>query len=396
MAFLLSTRDQYGGLVAFDRWTTIVNDPGLAVDVLDRPEFAIAGNFLNERISAAEVAEVSAARRHLNPGLRAGVVQQAGSIAAARVAGRFDDVASRSSPFDPVPELEALISGVVADYYFGDDGASVASTIARLLGALSRVFGNPMALPAWVPSPDNLRIRRRYRDVRQAIDPLVQVRLRGDAGRDYVAGVAQAAALDGVGTRRIAHLVIGSLLAAQTVPAAAAAWTLTHLIEAPVLERVRSGSLPLRAVILEATRLHPPTWLIRRTALAPVELGGHRFEAGHGFLVSPYVLHRDERCFDRAAEFIPERWLGGAPASSRNLLTFGRGIHRCPGRDLGLVLVDSVLQEMVRRYDIHASAGPVIANPRTTLLPDGFMIRLSKRQGVAQAVDASDRRFSTR
>ena len=396
LGFLLATRDQYGGLVTFDRMTSLVHDPDLAVEVLGRPEFAITGNFLNQRIGAVEVHDVLTARRHMNPGLRAAAVRCAGPATADQAMVRFRSSLQQGSVLDPLPEFEALFSGIVAEHHFGRDGVNVAPTIGSLACALSIVFGNPFALPHWVPTPANVRVSHRYRAVRTAIDPLIERRLYTGADTDFAATVARAAAGEGIGTDRITHLLIGSMLAAQVVPAAAAAWALAHLAEGGLAERVRDGRLPITAVIAEAVRLHPPTWLLRRTALTALELGGYRYPAGHGFLVSPYVIHRDARCFPQPLEFMPERWLGADRRAQRSLLAFGRGLHRCPGRDLALATVASALTALISSYDIEATNDVVMENPRTTLLPDGLRIRFTERRDGNQALEASERRFSTR
>ena len=81
LGFLLAARADYGGLVAFDRRTTIVNDGRLARELLqDRARvLTIRENFLQERLSAEALDEVVRQRRLLNPGLRRSAVAGAAS-----------------------------------------------------------------------------------------------------------------------------------------------------------------------------------------------------------------------------------------------------------------------------------------------------------------------------
>lgn len=83
------------------------------------------------------------------------------------------------------------------------------------------------------------------------------------------------------------------------------------------------------AVVLEALRLYPPTWLLSRTTQHPVELNGYRLRAGHTVLISPYVIHRDEAVYLDAGSFEPGRWLTDPQPAP--FLSFGLGTRACPG-----------------------------------------------------------------
>ena len=61
-------------------------------------------------------------------------------------------------------------------------------------------------------------------------------------------------------------------------------------------------------VVTEAMRLYPPAWGFGREALADCEIGGYSIPAGTTIIISPWVLHRDPRYFERPTEFLPERW----------------------------------------------------------------------------------------
>lgn len=387
LGFLLKARDAFGGIVRFDVTTTIINDPTLASAALMRAEFAVLGNFLNRRVTAAEARENTEARRHLNIGLRHRALGELGASARHAARQSFDAAVGAGTlvaamEIDPLPILESVISEVLASFYFGPDGPVVATATSRLIEALGRVFGNPFALPACAPTPANLRIRTRYSELQRLLRPLVAARATEEPhsfGGDYAAVVSSSAAAAGLTIDRIVDLLVGSLLAAQRVPAAAAAWTLYELGRSPDwAARACANIDDRRATILEATRLYPPTWLIRRTSTMPVELGGYDFPAGHNFLISPWVLHRDPSLFEDPLAFRPCRWLNGS-ADPRHLLTFGRGLHRCPGRDASFVVLDAVVGAVLDEHDIDTASGIVTPDPRTTLVANGLVVRFRPR-----------------
>lgn len=386
LGFMLSARDKHGGLVTFDVNSTIVNDLDLARTVLDsRAGFEIVGNFLNQRLRDRDLSRRADLRRHLNAGLRSAAVRPLAPLAAGVVVEAIRRARrDRGDAINPLVVLEPAISTLIANFYFGTGGGVVRAAVEPLLAALSEVFGNPFALPANWPTPRNLRIRRCYRRLRAVVDPLVRSRVTSGRIDDFASEVAVAASTAGHTLEEISNLLIGSLLAAQRVPAVALAWTLWELGRSPQwCEASRVDPSHLQAAVSEAVRLHPPTWRLHRVAIRAVELGGYRFEAGHNFIVSPYVIHRDTRLFDNPSEFRPERWVlpGSKPPAP---LSFGHGLHRCPGRDASYTVLLAAVGALLEHFDVYDVSLKVVPDPRTTLTPTGLRLRFAPRPGATR------------
>ncbi len=148
LGFLLAARERYGGLVAFDRRTTIVNDGALARELLqDRDRrLTIRENFLQERLTVEALDDVVRVRRLLNPGLRRTAV----AAAAPGVAALVDETLGSCGAglVDPVPFLERVTSRAVAAYYFGAEGDVLPEPLGRLLDALAAGDRQPVRAPA--------------------------------------------------------------------------------------------------------------------------------------------------------------------------------------------------------------------------------------------------------
>jgi len=395
LGFLLAARDQFGGVVRFGPRTTIVSDPKGVASVLRRSEdFAIRENFLQRRLSAPEQEEVRTLRTALSPGLRPTVLSLVPAVVDRHLAPTLDRLGT--GWFDPMPAMESVISGTVAELYFGPDGEPLPAMLAKLLDELSQVIGNPFALPERWGSPVRRRIANQHELLRTEVTRLLAARLgTPDAFDDLAAGVIARA-----GTKyplpRVADMVIGSLLASQRVPAAAASWLCmvladhTHLQD-QIATQTRSVELARRAaspgdplvaemVVLEVLRLFPPTWLLVRTATRPVQVGGYSFAAGHHFMVSPYVQHRDAEAFPDPTAFRPDRWLQPPPDPGQ-YLPFGAGVHVCPGRHLATRVLVLIAQGLTIRYRIVRTPATVTANPRTTLFPEGLRTALRPAGG---------------
>jgi cytochrome P450 len=142
------------------------------------------------------------------------------------------------------------------------------------------------------------------------------------------------------------------LFAGAETTAAALTWTFHELathpdVDARLAEEIREvvgdrtvtyEDVPrlkmLRRVVDEAIRLHGVTLLMRRTT-APVELAGVPLPAGTEVAFSLYAIHRDERLYENADTFDPDRWLPerrqAAGLGRDAFMPFGAGNRKCIG-----------------------------------------------------------------
>lgn len=285
-----------------------------------------------------------------------------------------------------MPAFERLFSDAFAEFCFGEESAHVAERVGELLDELGRIIGNPFAPPAWVPSPTNRRIGALYRHLFGYVT--TGLRLRDGGGEPTAWGdLASTVVASNKGRHsleRIADMLIGAMLAAHRVPAAACAWMLMLVADHPEsLRTITSGtsgdtSTEVRRIVLESLRLFPATWMVARVAERPVRVAHWDFPVGHNFLMSPYVIHRDEQVYTDCDRFDPDRWREPSEHHLR-LLTFGAGLHLCPGRTLAEQLLANTLMLVAENHSIERATGPVTPNPRTTLTPDGLRIRLRNR-----------------
>lgn len=393
LGFLMDVADRYGGIASFDSRTSIVSDVVLADQVLRDPSrvFEIPHNILGHRLNSDDLDAVLRIRTLLSPTLRARAVLAAQGAAAVRA----DHILARVGDdwFDPSVLAEDVISGAVARLFLGEDGERLRHAIASLLDALEVVIGNVFAMPASWKTPAQRRIERRHRRLKDAVCSILERRRRLPA--DDVASVVVTSAPP-FSEEALADMLIGSLLAAQRVPAAGASWLLMLVSERPTLQtelraeadrfrhnRVLGNAEPpsayprTLACILEALRLYPPTWLITRTSRKPVSLGGYQLPPHHNVMISPYVLHRNPAIWRSPRSFMPERWVDRRGQHASAFLAFGRGRHRCPGQDLISNCLTALLLTMVGDRRIIRHPGPVVADPRVTLKPVGLRIALS-------------------
>lgn len=125
-------------------------------------------------------------------------------------------------------------------------------------------------------------------------------------------------------------------------------------------ERVMSEtdlpSLPyLQCVAKEALRLHPPTPLmLPHHAGDNVKIGGYDVPKGTVVHVNVWAVARDPEVWKNPLEFRPERFLEedvDMKGHDFRLLPFGAGRRVCPGAQLGIYLVTSMIGHLVHHFE---------------------------------------------
>ncbi|WP_116947069.1 cytochrome P450 [Jiangella endophytica] len=132
--------------------------------------------------------------------------------------------------------------------------------------------------------------------------------------------------------------------------------------------------LPLcRAVVSEALRLYPPSWMMGRQALVEYPIGSHVIEPGDLVVLPQWVVHHDARWWPQPFSFDPSRWLGDAGDRPRwAFFPFGAGLRRCIGEGFAWTEAVLGLATVARRWRLRPVPGrPLRLDPLITLRPRG-------------------------
>ncbi|XP_059643204.1 cytochrome P450 98A2-like [Cornus florida] len=154
----------------------------------------------------------------------------------------------------------------------------------------------------------------------------------------------------------------------------AAEWAVAEVIKNPMVQhraqqeldsvigpdRVMTESdlanLPyLQCVVKESLRLHPPTPLmLPHKANADVKVGGYDIPSGSTVLVNVWAIGRDPAVWTDPLEFQPERFMEedvDMKGHDFRLLPFGSGRRVCPGAQVGINLVTSMLGHLMHHFN---------------------------------------------
>jgi len=219
--------------------------------------------------------------------------------------------------------------------------------------------------------------------------------------------VAADQADSGLGDKQVVGNVLTMLLAGEDTTANTLAWMIHLLQRHPqalrrVQQEVRELSPDaasftmegmeqlayLDACASETMRLKPVAPFIGLEALRDTTVGDVAVPAKT--LIWGVLRHDsvDERHFERAAQFEPERWLAEAakPLSSgarRAAMPFGSGPRMCPGRYLALLEMKMAMAMLLSRFEIIAvdtpDGQPARERMAFTMNPVGLRLRLRER-----------------
>lgn len=132
------------------------------------------------------------------------------------------------------------------------------------------------------------------------------------------------------------------------------------------------------AVLRESIRLRSVAPMLPTEALVDTVIDGTRIPAGTELQL---MLRQasDDTAPDRD-EFRPDRWIDDGPTPPKTL-SFGSGPRFCPGRNLALIEVKSVLAMMMRDFELtlDPAAPPVEQDFQFTMAPAGLRVHLAPR-----------------
>lgn len=175
------------------------------------------------------------------------------------------------------------------------------------------------------------------------------------------------------------------------------------------IDRVLQGRSPsfedikdlkfLTRCINESMRLYPhPPVLIRRAQVDDVLPGNYKVNAGQDIMISVYNIHHSSQVWERAGEFLPERFdLEGPMPNESNtdfrFIPFSGGPRKCVGDQFALleaivalaVLLQNMNFELVPDQNINMTTGATI---HTT---NGLYMKFRKRQHLNSFVSSTSR-----
>jgi cytochrome P450 len=325
----------------------------------------------------------------------------------ARTSDRWRD----GETLDIAQEMMRLTLAIVGKTLFDADVESEAKEIGAALTSIMQLFDRitkpfPEILNR-LPLPSNFRFRRASRRLDETIYRIINERRRSGEDRgDLLSMLLVATDTEGDGTgmtdRQLRDEAMTIFLAGHETTANALAWTWYLLSQHPEVEarlhaeidEVLQGRLPsaddfsrlkyTEMVFAESMRLYPPAWAMGRQVLEDYKIDSYTIPSGTIILMSPYVMHHDERYYAEPFRFDPERWTEEARAvrPKFSYFPFGGGPRVCIGEQFAWMEGVLVLATLAQRWRMRlAPDQDVRPKPLITLRPrGGIRMRMERRE----------------
>ncbi|HKJ36199.1 MAG TPA: cytochrome P450 [Solirubrobacterales bacterium] len=281
---------------------------------------------------------------------------------------------------------------------------------------MERLFLSPSPWPELAPRRVNLDYLVAMRRAHGSIEAETKRRRRsGDRPVDLLSALIDARDEEGRGLSdpEIEDEVLTLALTGFESVGEALGWTLLLLARHPEADRraaeeaaAWSGEEPpiarempyTTAVVREALRLYPPTWLSGRVATGDDRLpSGATIRKGERALVCAYALHRDPGFWAEPEHFRPERFIE-SPDTDRPrfaYLPFGGGPRVCIGQQMALAELVAAVAGFARARRFTPGPGSELPPRAGLTLSPARELRLRAYERTSAPADAGRKPRST-
>lgn len=344
---------------------------------------------------------------------------------AERLKRRWEAAADAGTPVDLCRDLMRYTVDVTTQLAFGidfntveTDGPVIQQNLDKVFPVLNWRINAPFPYWRYFRLPKDRELDRALDELKGQVDDIiadVRRRMAEDASlyehpTNFLEAIIAAQKSEGYefSDKDIFGNVCTLLLAGEDTTANTIAWTTHYFLEYPEhyararaeVDAVLGGAelpqtieqtqqLPfIEAMYNETMRLKPVGPLNAMEPLSDVELMGYRVPAGTVIMLLTRHIATQESQFGQADRFDPDRWLTPEPErtcphDTSAFIPFGTGPRFCPGRNLALLEIRTVLAMLCRNFDIELAepSRRVEEKLAFTMMPTNLVVRLRRRGG---------------
>ena len=353
-------------------------------------------------------------------------------ITVERLRRRWERAADMQEPVDLCRDLMRLTVDVTTQLAFGLDfntleteGPVIQRNLDKVFPALHRRINSPFPYWRYFRLPQDRALDRALARLQVQVNDIIR-EVRGRMSADpslhasptnFLEAIIAAKDTRGVGFSDddIFANVCTLLLAGEDTTAHTMTWAAYYFLEYPEhfararaeVDRVLAPAASVEALehldrfpfldafFNEAMRLKPVAPLNALEPIEDVEILGYRIPKGMEIMtLNRHIAMRDDH-FGDAVRFDPERWLADdardeRPHDTRAFIPFGSGPRFCPGRNLAVLQIRTVLAMLCRNFDmVPAHPERAVEEKLTfTMMPTNMVVRM-KRRAPAPPRDAA-------
>lgn len=306
-------------------------------------------------------------------------------------------------------DLSDLTFKLAARTFFGIDGAKEKQVIRELIDLNKSIFSAQNRfhwfLDNFLPTPKHMGFRKAIKNVDRLVSDLIRSRRAEGSDRQDLLSVLLSIKTDETGTltdKQLRDEIVTTFIAGNETTAVALSWTWIMLARHPeefrrLRDEVRTtlaGRTPSFAdlpqlvhtqrIIKETLRLFPPNRSIAREAINDCRLGDYAIPAGAQVVMPQWVVHRDQRFFERPEEFIPDRWTTEFEQKLHKFayFPFGGGPRLCIGRSFAMMEIALVIAAIARHFEIRLDSDREIQPVPLVLLRPKDRLKVTLKKTV--------------
>lgn len=415
--FLTRLAREHGDVVHFKLGPQdmfLVNNPDYIRDVLvtNNRNFVksrgleMAKKFLGESLLTSEGEFHRRQRRLAQPAFHRQRINNYAEVMlehATRTRDRWTD----GQTLDAWHEMMRLTLAIVGKTLFDADVEGEAPEIGRALTDVMQLFErmtNPLAaILDKLPLPSNIRWVKAKARLDETIYRIInERRASGEDRGDLLSMLMLAQDVEGDGSgmsdQQVRDEAMTLFVAGHETTANALTWTWYLLSQNPEIEAklhheidsVLEGRNPTAAdvvrlpytemVLAESMRMYPPAWTLGRRVLSDYQIGPYVLPAGSIVLMSPWVMHHDERFYPDHNRFDPGRWTPEAREARPKFsyFPFGGGPRVCIGEQFAWMEGVLLIATLAQHWKLSLAKGQMV-EPRA-------MITLRPRYGMRMVI----------
>jgi cytochrome P450 len=257
-------------------------------------------------------------------------------------------------------EIMDLMFNISASIFFGNFPQEKSNEVRKAFTATAKIiaskFASPVKLPYWVPSPQNLTLKKHLNIIDEFTYTIIKnARLTNDDHHSLLGRLINSP--DNLSDREIRDEVVTFLAAGYETTATFIIWCLYLLMKNP--ESVESfkyagkRSATRKHILNEALRLYPSFPINVRQNIGPMELAGETVAPKTNLLISPFIVHRDPEFWVGPNQFDPERYQKIPPEKLRaQFLPFMMGPKKCIGELLAYEEGENIIEMILSSLEI--------------------------------------------
>ena len=325
---------------------------------------------------------------------------------------RWEQLAAAGTQVEMFDEMALITASIVLKAIFStestEDILEIKECVETMIGFAGSKGMNPLQVPDWIPTPENVNFRWARDRVTRYIDDVVDSRLEMDEAdypNDMLSKLITAQdpetgermSRDLLRDESLTLFFAGYETSARSMSYAWYALAINPDVKArlheeldrelgdglPTLETLKKLPYTLR-VIKETLRLYPPAPMYAKDVVDDDEIDGHCVDKGSVVLLFPYFTHRHPDFWEEPLRFEPNRH---APEAEKErhpqaYHPFASGQRVCLGNHFSLLETHIMLALLARRFDPQLPPGYEAEFVGNALLEisNGLPMILYKRQ----------------